>query len=129
MMNSADNPTQNRTGKPTLDHAETIILMAAANRKDGIALPILDSITAPADHVARKIKRLTKLSLLRELPAKLKTACGERAPMIGILTPKITPLAFEVLGLDRPDDMNPAGNEQAAETGAETVSASSRASK
>ena len=30
----------NRTGKPKLDDAETILLMAAANREDGVALPL-----------------------------------------------------------------------------------------
>ena len=51
----------NIPGKPRLDDAETIILMAAANQEDGIALPVPDNITAPAEQVARKIRRLIKL--------------------------------------------------------------------
>src|SRR5205823_2101122 len=62
----------NRTGRPKLDDAETIILMAGANREDGVALPLPDSISAPADQIARKIKRLIKLSFLQEVPAKLE---------------------------------------------------------
>jgi hypothetical protein len=58
--------------KPKLDDAETIILMASVNKEDGIALHVPDRIKAPADQIARKIRRLTKLSLLQEVPAKLE---------------------------------------------------------
>ena len=53
--------------------------MAAANREDGIALPVTDSITAPAEQVARKIKRLIKLALLEEVPAKFEARRDRQA--------------------------------------------------
>ncbi len=103
MTNSPDTPTRsNRTGKPRLDDAETIILVAAANRQDGIALPVPNSITAPADQLTRKIKRLIKLSLLQEMPAKLEDGLWRKSADDRHLTLKITPLALEVLGLDLP---------------------------
>src|SRR5207248_6924535 len=89
----------NRTGKPKLDDAETIILMAAANREDGVALPVPDRITASPDQVARKIKRLIRLSLLEEVPAKLENGLWRKSTDDRHLTLKVTPLASEVLGL------------------------------
>ena len=56
-LNSDTHTQSNRASKPKLDDAETIILMAAANREDGVALPVPDSISAHADQIARKIKR------------------------------------------------------------------------
>jgi hypothetical protein len=100
-------------GKPRLDDAETIILMAAANRENGIALPAPDSISAPAEQVARRIKRLIKLSLLHEVPAKLEDGLWRKSDDDRHLTLKITPLAFDLLGLDLPETMRPAGDQQA----------------
>ena len=55
MTLNSDTHTQSiDTTKPKLDDAETIILMAAANREDGIALPVPDTITASAEQVARR---------------------------------------------------------------------------
>ena len=98
------------SGKPRLDDAETIILMAAANREDGIALPIPDSVTASTDQVARRIKRLIKLSLLQEVPAKLEDSLWRKSADDRHLTLKITSLAFEILGLDLPQ--TPTGGDQ-----------------
>ena len=84
--------------------AETTILMGAANREDGIALPVPESITASAEQVARKIKRLIKLSLLQEATAKLGDGLWRKSDDDRHLTLKITPLAFDVLGLDLPND-------------------------
>ena len=106
----------NRTGKPKFDDAETIILMAAANREDGVALPLPDSISASADQIARKIKRLIKLSLVHETPAKLEDGLWRKSTDDRHLTLKITPRAFEVLGLDIPGSMRPAGTEQTEKT-------------
>jgi len=106
----------NRTGKPKLDDAETIILMAAANREDGIALPFPDSISAPADQVARKIKRLIKLSFLQEVPAKLEDGLWRKSADDRHLTLKITPRGFEVLGLDIPESMKCTETEQLERT-------------
>src|SRR5207253_6093957 len=78
-LNSDTSAESNRAGKPKLDDAETIILMAAANREDGIALPIPDSVTASTDQVARRIKRLIKLSLLQEVPAKLEDSLWRKS--------------------------------------------------
>jgi hypothetical protein len=90
--------------------------MAATNREDGIALPLPNSSSAPADQVARKIKRLVKLSLLQEVPAKLEDALWRKSADDRHLTLTLTPLAFEVLGLDLPDTMKAAGDEKAADT-------------
>src|SRR5438874_1177582 len=102
-LNSDTDTQSTQTSKPKLDDAETIILMAAAKRDDGIALPVPDSITAPADQVARKIKRLIRLSLLEEVPAKLENSLWRKSADDRHLTLKVTPLAFEVLGLDVPE--------------------------
>ena len=69
--NSAISSKSNRTNKSQLGDAETTILMGAANREDGIALPVPESITASAEQVARKIKRLIKLSLGDRARARL----------------------------------------------------------
>src|SRR5438874_3767054 len=106
----------NRTGKPKLDDAETILLMAAANREDGVALPVPDSISAPADQIALKIKRLIKLSFLQEVPAKLEDGLWRKSADDRHLTLKITPRAFEVLGLDIPGSMKPAETDQLERT-------------
>lgn len=42
---------------PKLDDTETIILIAAANREDGIALPTPETVSTPPEQVARKIRR------------------------------------------------------------------------
>ncbi len=118
-----------RTGKPKLDDAETIILMAAANREDGIALPVPDSISAPADQVARKIRRLIKLSLLQEAPAKLEDGLWRKSADDRYLTLKIMPRAFEMLGLDLPESMKPADAKQRASMDDAAASASPSAHK
>src|SRR5437588_958788 len=114
--NAGAQTKSNRTGKPKLDDAETIILMAAAKREDGVAVPVPDSISAPADQIARKIKRLIKLSFLQEVTAKLEDGLWRKSADHRHLTLKITPLAFEVLGLDIPDSMKPTETEQLERT-------------
>jgi hypothetical protein len=111
--NSATSSKSNQTNKPKLDDAEIIILMAAAKREDGIALPVPDSISAPAEQVARKIRRLIKLSLLHEIPHKLGDGLWRKSDDDRHLTLKITPFAFDVLGLDLPETMKAARNQQA----------------
>jgi hypothetical protein len=108
--NPDSSPKPNRSGKPRLDDAETIILMAAANRDDGVAFPVPDRISAPPEQIARKIKRLIKLSLLQEIPAKLEDGLWRKSTDDRHLTLKITPLTFKVLGLS--DGPTPAGNKQ-----------------
>ena len=131
MTLNLDVPTQsNRPSPPKLDDAESIILIAAANRKDGIALPVPESITAPADRVARKIKRLIKLSLLAEVPAKLEDGLWRKSADDRHLTLKITPLAFDVLGLDVSESLKPASDRAAdASTRTVTVPASKETAK
>jgi len=126
-LNSGTHTQSTHTSKPKLDDAETIILMAAANREDGIALPVPDSITAPADQVARKIKRLIRLSLLEEEPAKLENGLWRKSADDRHLTLKVTPLASEVLGLDVPEAVKAASERDVADAAA--VSAASPKAK
>jgi hypothetical protein len=108
MTHVASTPAQSsRKSKPKLDDAETIILMAAANREDGIALPVPASINAPPEQVARKLKRLVKQALLEEVPAKLEDGLWQKNADDHRLTLKITPLAVEVLGLSQSEVVQP----------------------
>jgi len=112
MTNNLEAPTKSdRKPQPKLDDAETIILMAAVNRDDRMALPVPDSITASADQVARKIKRLIKLSFLEEVPAKLEDGLWRKSEDDRHLTLKVTPLAFKVLGLDVPEAVKATGDQ------------------
>ena len=119
MTLNSDTHTQSiDTTKPKLDDAETIILMAAANREDGVALPVPDSITASPEQVARKIKRLIRLSLLEEVPAKLENGLWRKSADDRHLTLKVTPLASEVLGLDVPEAVKAASERHVADAAA-----------
>ena len=122
-LNSDTHTQSTHTSKPKLDDAETTILMAAANREDGVALPVPDSITASPDQVARKIKRLIRLSLLEEVPAKLENGLWRKSADDRHLTLKVTPLASEVLGLDVPEAVKTASEPDVADAAA--VSAAS----
>ena len=130
MIADTATPTKSdRKHKSKLDDAETIILVAAANREDGIALPAPDSIRAPAEQVTRKIKRLIKLALLEEVPAKLEDGLWRKSEDDRHLTLKITPLASQVLDLAVLNGMNPEDGEQSAGSGEVEASAMAPASK
>jgi len=130
MTNNLEAPTKSdRKPQPKLDDAETIILMAAVNRDDGMALPVPDSITASADQVARKIKRLIKLSFLEEVPAKLEDGLWRKSADDRHLTLKVTPLAFKVLGLDVPEAVKATGDQTVDVPVAAGISAASPTDK
>lgn len=95
-----------------LEDTELIILSVAADRRDHIALPLAETITASPEQVKRKLLRLIQLGLLEEIPAKLEDGLWRKDEDDRHLTLRITSKGFAALGLDGQEEAEASGSKE-----------------